>query len=197
MLKCCLTYNVYLTITMILASLTPGNWIALATILVTIIIAFLAFYGNMKTWQGKTDTSIENLAARVNRLDEKFDKYIMNSLATSKSPLKLTDEGLKIFNRPKIQEFVKAKLEEIIQRMKEVPHESAYRAQEALFNVLGYYKTGDSQVILENEAFETGQHIDILMKVIGIGIRDEVFTKLGISTDEIDKTDPNIKDPAK
>lgn len=197
MLKCCLTYNVYLTITMILASLTPGNWIALATILVTIIIAFLAFYGNMKTWQGKTDTSIENLAARVNRLDEKFDKYIMNSLATSKSPLKLTDEGLKIFNRPKIQEFVKAKLEEIIQRMKEVPHESAYRAQEALFNVLEYYKTGDSQVILENEAFETGQHIDILMKVIGIGIRDEVFTKLGISTDEIDKTDPNIKDPAK
>lgn len=59
-----------------------------------------------------------------------------------------------------------------------------------LFEVVDKFKTERYKINLENEAFETGQHIDILMKVIAIGIRDEVFARLGLKVDEIDNSKP-------
>jgi hypothetical protein len=74
--------------------------------------------------------------------------------------------------------------------MQQTPYESAYQAQEALFSVVDSYKTGSYKINLENEAFETGQHIDILMKVIAIGIRDDVFSKLNLKVENIDNSKP-------
>jgi hypothetical protein len=74
--------------------------------------------------------------------------------------------------------------------MKAVKYESAYQAQEKLFDVVDSFKTGRYKINLENEAFETGQHIDILMKVIAIGIRDEIFARLGLKVEDIDNSKP-------
>jgi hypothetical protein len=180
---------------MILATMTEGNWIA---ILVPTGLAFLAALGTIIYRQGGLDKSVAGVERKIDKIDEKFDKYLLRNVMKSKSPLSLTDEGLKIFRRDKIQVFVKSSFEEIVQKMKDIPHESAYRAQDALFGVLVVYgKDSRYQSILENEAYETGQHIDILMKIIAIGIRDEVFSRIGMSTADIDATDPNKKDPPK
>jgi c-di-AMP phosphodiesterase-like protein len=175
---------------MILGVLTSGNWLTLIAIIVPTAIIILTIWSNLKHWQVGIDTSIKYLTNRVEKLDEKFDTYVLIPLANSKSPSNLTDLGRKIFNRPKIQEFVKDNTEEIFSKMKAVKYESAYQAQEKLFDVVDSFKTGRYKINLENEAFETGQHIDILMKVIAIGIRDEIFARLGLKVEDIDNSKP-------
>jgi len=189
---------------MIQCVLTPGNWISIISIGTVIILAFLGLLGRILYKGGVLEKGLSNLEVnfekgfsnlyrKFDKLDEKFDKYILEPLANSKSPMNLTKEGQKIFNRPKIQEFVTDNIEEILKKMEEVSYESAYQAQERLFNIVDSYKTGRYQINLENEAFETGQHIDILMKVIAIGIRDKVFARLRLKVEDIDNSAP-LKD---
>ncbi|HUX56013.1 MAG TPA: hypothetical protein VMV77_03500 [Bacteroidales bacterium] len=186
---------------MILGILTSGDWIAICSIGTVVILAFLGLLGKIifkwgaldkgiTSLEGVLDKGITSLDRKFDKLDEKFDKFILQPLATNKSPLNLTEPGRKIFIRLKIQEFVKDNTEEIFLKMKETKYESAYQAQEKLFEVVDSYKTGRYQINLENEAFETGQHIDILMKVIAIGIRNEIFAKLGLKVEDIDNSKP-------
>ena len=186
---------------MILCEFTSGNLIALCSIITVVILALLGLLGKILYKGGVLDKGISSLEAsldkgistidkRFDKLDEKFDKYILQPLATSKSPLNLTEPGRKIFERPKIQEFVKDNTEEIFLKMQEIKFESAYQAQEKLFEVVDVYKTGRYKINLENEAFETGQHIDILMKVIAIGIRNDIFSRLGLKVEDIDNSKP-------
>ena len=178
---------------MIPGALTSANWISIIAIVVPLIILFLAFWSNLRYWQGRTETSIVHLGDRIKTLNEKLDKYVLQPLANSKSPLNLTELGRKIFNRPKIQEFVTDNTEEIFLKMKETKFDSAYQAQEMLFDVVDKYKAERYKINLENEAFETGQHIDILMKVIAIGIRDKIFARLGLKVDDIDNSKPTAE----
>lgn len=186
---------------MILGELTSGNLIAIGSIVTVVILALLGLLGKIlykggvldkgiSSLEVALDKGISNLDRKFDKLDEKFDKFILQPLATNKSPLNLTEPGRKIFIRLKIQEFVKDNTEEIFLKMKETKYESAYQAQEKLFEVVDSYKTGRYQINLENEAFETGQHIDILMKVIAIGIRNEIFAKLGLKVEDIDNSKP-------
>lgn len=186
---------------MILGELTSGNLIAIGSIVTVVILALLGLLGKIlykggvldkgiSSLEVALDKGISNLDKKFDKLDEKFDKFILQPLATNKSPLNLTELGRKIFIRLKIQEFVKDNTEEIFLKMKETKYESAYQAQEKLFEVVDSYKTGRYQINLENEAFETGQHIDILMKVIAIGIRNEIFAKLGLKVEDIDNSKP-------
>lgn len=175
---------------MTVCALTLTNWISIGAIVISIIIGLLAFWSSLRYWQGRTEACLTHLSERIKTLDEKFDKYVLQPLATSKSPLNLTDLGKSIFTRPKIQEFVKENIEEIALKMKEVKYDSAYQAQEMLFDVVDRFKTERYKINLENEAFETGQHIDILMKVIAIGIRDDIFARLGLKVDDIDNSKP-------
>ena len=135
--------------------------------------------------QGFIDKGIFGLDKKVDRLDDKFDQYILKPFTQTKSPISLTPEGLEMFNSSIIQEFVEANFEEIFLKMKKKTYGSAYHAQENLFAIVGSYKTGKDKINLENEAFEKGQHIDILMKIIAIGIRDKIFAKLGLNVEEI------------
>lgn len=186
---------------MILDELTSGNLIAIGSIVTVVILALLGLLGKIlykggvldkgiSSLEVALDKGISNLDRKFDKLDEKFDKFILQPLATNKSPLNLTEPGRKIFIRLKIQEFVKDNTEEIFLKMKETKYESAYQAQEKLFEVVDSYKTGRYQINLENEPFETGQHIDILMKVIAIGIRNEIFAKLGLKVEDIDNSKP-------
>ncbi|GAI94156.1 unnamed protein product, partial [marine sediment metagenome] len=109
----------------------------------------------------------------------------------AKSPFNLTESGLKIFRRPVIQEFVSNKLDEIINKIKTYKIGSAYQAQELLFAIVDAYKNhSDYKIQLENEAYKVSQHIDVLMKIIAIGIRDDVFKHLPVEVSQINKTDP-------
>lgn len=172
---------------MLLATLTAGNWIA---ILVPSGLAFLAAMGTIIYRQGTLDTSVKRMDRKLDRLDEKFDKYLMQPVSQSASPLELNDLGKKIFNKPEIQKFVEANLQSIIDKVKSYKLHSAYQAQEILFDVVDEYKKGSYRTILENVAYESAQHIDILMKVIGLGIRSEVFKHLDFEEREIDEGDP-------
>lgn len=187
---------------MIPLTLTSGDWIAICSIATVVILAFLGLLGRIIFKWGALDKGISgiedsinkgisNLDKKFDKLDDKFDRYVIQPLVVGKSPSTLTDLGRKIFNRPKIQEFVKNNIEEIFLKMGETKYESAYQAQEKLFEVVATYKTGRYQINLENEAFEAGQHIDILMKVIAIGIRDQVFSKLGLKVEDIDNSAPS------
>ena len=186
---------------MILSVLTSGDKIAIISIGSFVLLAFLGFMGKIIYKWGCLDKGVANLESaldkgissldkKFDKLDEKFDKFILKPLATGRSPLNLTTEGRKIFARPKIQEFVKANTEEIFLKMNEISYESAYQAQEELFKIVDLYKNGRYKINLENEAFETGLHIDILMKVIAIGIRNEIFSRLKLKIEDIDRSDP-------
>jgi len=174
---------------MIIDTLTTGNWIAIISIVTIVILAFLGLLGTIIYRQGSLDKGVANLDRKFDKLDEKFDKFIIQPLANNKSPLKLTESGLNIFNRPKIQQFVKANLEEITLKMRSNTYDSAYQAQEKLFAIVNSYQTEKYKINLENEAFETGLHIDILMKIIAIGIRDEIFAKLNVKIEYINNGD--------
>jgi hypothetical protein len=181
---------------MIPCVLTPGNWIAIVAVAFTVLIALLSCWSTFKHWQGKIDTGIDHLGQQIKTLDEKFDKYVLRPLATSKSPLTLTEAGRKIIERPKVQEFIKNTFEQVMMHMNSSKFDSAYQAQEKLFSVMNDFKEGAYKINLENEAFETGQHIDILMKVIAIGIRDEVFARLNLKVEDIDNSEPKIEKAA-
>lgn len=177
-------------INLVLSTLTMGNLISIGAIIGTAILALLAMLGKLLYNMGGLDKSVSNLDKKFDKIDEKLDKYIMTPLANSKSPVKLTDLGLQIFDRQKIQEFVKANYDEILTKMKSFKLSSAYEAQEKLFTLIDGYKNGKYKNELESEAFETGQHIDILMKVIAIGIRDRLFSEINFNIADIDKNNP-------
>jgi hypothetical protein len=177
----------------IFLTLNAGNWIAIASIAVVIIITFLGFLGKIIYDQGSLNTGFKMLDVKIDKLDKKFDEFILKPFATSKSPLTLTDKGNEIFNRPKIQEFVKANKNDIISKMKALNYDSAYKAQEKLFTIVDSYKGGNYKINLENEAFETGQNIDIIMRIISIGIRNDVFNQLEMKVEDIDNSDPTKK----
>ncbi len=175
-------------------TLTSGNWIAICTIGMAVIIAILGGIGRMLYKQGGLDKGVDNLDKKFDRLDEKFDKYVMRALAQGSSPLNLTDNGRKIFEDPFLQEFIKDKLEEIINQVKSYKTESAYQAQKVLFAIVDNYKKDPNYKIgFENVAFNYSEHIDILMKVIAIGIRDNVFSHLTVDVSQIDDGDPEKK----
>lgn len=177
-----------------LLTLTAGNWIAVAAIVTPIVVGVFVGIGRMLYKQGEMDTVIEGLIKTVDTLDEKFDKYVMQPLARGSSPLNLTKEGKELFDDPMVQQFIKAELDKIIDQVKATRAESAYQAQEVLFKVVEQYKDHPGyRVDLENVAFNTGHHIDILMKVIAIGIREDVFNHLTVDIADIDNSDPSLK----
>lgn len=185
---------------MILLTLSAGNWIAISTIIVGVVSSVLALIGKILYRQGGLDKSVNNLERRVenidkkvDKIDEKFDKYLLQPVSNSQSPLKLNDLGNKIFEREEIQNFVKKYLPEIVKKIKSYKFHSAYEAQEILFSIVSSYKEGESKTSLENAAYDSAQHIDILMKVIALGIRDEIFKDLEYDVDDIDKSDPKKK----
>ena len=144
-------------------------------------------------WE-RVDGNIYKIDKKVDRLGDKFDNYLMQALVKNSSPLNLTDMGRKMFAREAIQEFVSKKFADIIAKMQEHKFETAYQAQESLLSVVdGFKEDATYKTILENEAFQTGQHIDILMKVIAIGLRDRVFESLKLNVHDIDTSDPNNK----
>ena len=188
-------YSIFVNIIFnnIMLTLNAGNWIAIISIAVVIVIAFLGLLGNMLYRQGGLDKGLAMLDGKISNLDKKFDEFILRPFATSKSPLTLTDKGNEIFNRPKIQEFVKASTFDIVSKMKLLKYDSAYKAQEQLFSIVDSYKEGNYKINLENEAFETGQNIDTVMRIIAIGIRNDVFDQLNMKVEDIDNSDPAKK----
>ena len=173
---------------------TTGNWIAITAIAVPVIGAIFVGIGRMLYKQGKMDNVIEGLIKKVDTLDEKFDKYVMGPLAKGSSPLNLTKKGRELFDDSYVQQFVKNEFDEIISQVKSTRAESAYQAQEVLFTVVDKYKENPKyKVDLENVAFNSGQHIDILMKIIAIGIREDVFSHLTVDVADINETESDAK----
>jgi len=177
---------------LVILTLTTGNWIAIVSIASVIVITILGGIGRMLYKQGVLDASVENIDKKFDRLDEKFDKFLLLPLARGSSPINLTEDGEELFNHPKIQDFVNKKTDEIINKVKSFKIESAYQAQELLFDVVDQYKNDpEFKVGLENVAFAYSQHIDIIMKVIAVGIRDRVFEHLDFEIEQIDNDDPS------
>ena len=177
-----------------LLTLTAGNWIS---IFVPIGILFLGAMGTIIYRQGGLDTLVTGMDKKMDKLDEKFDKYLLREVSRSSSPLELNETGKKIFNREEIQNFVSINLDDIIVSVRSYTLHSAYQAQEILFDVVEQYKKGAYRTILENAAFESAQHIDILMKIIALGIREQVFKELKFEIEEIDDDDPSKKKKSK
>ena len=59
---------------MIFLNLTAGNWIS---IFVPIGVLFLGALGTIIYRQGGFDTLVKNMDKKIDRLDEKFDKYLL------------------------------------------------------------------------------------------------------------------------
>lgn len=173
---------------MLLLNMSTGNWIA---IFVPIGVVFLGAMGTIIYRQGGLDAIVKDISKKMDRFDEKLDKYLMQPISQSSSPLELNTLGRKIYSRPEIQKFVSKNLNEIISKVKKYKLFSAYQAQEVLFDVVDSYKKGPDRTELENAAFESAQDIDILMKVIALGIRDEVFKHLEYEINDIDGDDPD------
>jgi hypothetical protein len=172
---------------MILAEMTTGNWIA---ILVPSGIAFLGALGTIIYRQGGLDKSVLSIDFKIDKLSDKFDNFLLSSYTQKKSPLQLNEFGLKIFKDPEIQEFVKSYYEAFKNSLIELKPESAYQAQERLLEIVDKLKfEANCQKKIENFAFNAGIQVEILLKVIAIGIRDQILSEIGFSPEEIDKTE--------
>jgi hypothetical protein len=187
-----LSLNIYLT-------LTTGNWIAISAITVTAGLALLGTLGKLLYDQGALnssvkaiDSSVKTIDGKVDKLADKFDNLLLGKFTQSKSPLQLNENGLKIFNEPEIKEFVKKYYDLFKNNLIALNPETAYQAQQKLLEVVDKLKfEPDCQKMIENFAFNSGLQVEILLKLIAIGIRDQILSEIGFSPDEIDKTEPH------
>ncbi|NQU87434.1 MAG: hypothetical protein HQ541_16900 [Mariniphaga sp.] len=168
-------------------------------LIITGVLALMGTLASLIYKQGNIDGKIIAVSDKVDvvdykveKLSDKFDNFLMRPWAEGQSPVKLTKLGVDIYAKEQIKKFVAEKFDEILSRLNDAKPISAYGAQEQLFDIVNSYKNDkEYKVILENEAFKAGQHIDILLKVIAIGMRDEVFNQLHFNVDHIDETNPN------
>jgi hypothetical protein len=128
------------------------------------------------------------IETQISSINNKIDNLIIGGIATSQSPLRLNDNGLKIFKQSKIGDVILNKYQDIIAAIKIKEPKNAYQTQQYLFEEILMLKNNIDLInAIETGAFLSGSTIDIVLYTGALHIRDKVVAEFGFNIWDIDK----------
>jgi hypothetical protein len=120
----------------------------------------------------------------------------VNPYAKRKSPISLTDEGIKVVQELNADNIIVRNWEKIYECLeKNVFNKNAYDIQEYCMFTASvepelFFEQNDV-IEIKNYAYKNGHPLQVYMQLIGILIRDRYLKEKGINLTDIDKHDPN------
>lgn len=179
------------------SKLNTGEWIAILSFVLTVIVALGALIIVVIKFSYKAGgimAAIDKMVPLVDKIAVIEDRVISmweRKVTVSNSPMKLNEVGSKIFEDSGIFLFLEKHKEEIIKKVRLMNPSNAYQAQEVIITVLKTYKMNPSCIEqLEKGAFDSGSDVDTVLFVAAIAVRDEILTEMGFENSDIDNHDP-------
>ncbi len=159
-----------------------ANWLWVLNPIVLLVLAIVGATWKLGSWKGSVDKALGALHKAIDRLEKKFDRFEkkIDALPTqafaSGSPLRLTEFGEKLSREIKAKEWAAALAPALIKKCEDkVPYEVQQICIEYAKTEL--QPTTDEDTALKVCAYENGIEVEIVRKVSGIELRDEVLTK--------------------
>lgn len=151
----------------------------------------------------KSDLILQRLADIGAKVDLIFGKGEL-SFAQSKSPISLTERGLKFYNELNLNKIIDnhwdswlTQMIKLIENRKEEGKVvNAYDIQKISFDLFDDFPSmidNDELDKIKSHAFENGIDLILYDSLFQVPVRDRLLKYLGLSVDDIDKHHPNSK----
>ncbi len=142
-----------------------------------------------ETLNNEIKPDLKEVRERFIIVEERVDTIWKDRLAPARSPRQLNDMGQNILTGSGIKEIVDTRKEQLLELVKAKNITNAYDAEEAVLSVVIELpeRYPDMMEKLKTGAFRVGADVDAVLFVGGIYLRNEIFSKLGFSLEDLDK----------
>lgn len=166
-----------------------------------IIIGVPFLFWKVPVWKTKIESDIENIKEKIKGLESKYEKIYDilvgiagEPLVKRTSPLTLTDFGNEISEQIGAADIAKIYAEKLSANTKNL---NAYQVQEYCFHyceekLLDDLKENNPSQYesIHAAAFDNGMEIEKITRVVGIKLRDAIFSITGTPHSDIDQRSP-------
>lgn len=158
------------------------------TIGIPSIVVCLVYIGRKLQVLDTVEKQVGDIYERFIKVEERVNTLWGRNVATSNSPRKLNEYGLKVLNESGIKEIIEEKKNTLLPLVKAKGTTNAYDAEQAVLAVVEKLPEHCPDVIdrLKTGAFNAGATLDTVLLVGGLHLRDLIFPDLGFSVEEID-----------
>jgi hypothetical protein len=169
----------------------------LITIGVSFVTSALTAFAIVAYRMGRYSEKIDqlekcNLNQRLSKLEGQFEQSA--PLTRRKSPVSLSDRGMKVLLDSGGKAFVDENFEHLHKTIEAKKPETAYDVQEIAKSVIASLKDDSRINPMKDYLFKEGMTIDDLFVVLGVYLRDKVLQAKGWNSEDIDKHDPGSKE---
>jgi hypothetical protein len=190
--------------------MNPGDWIALAALVVTIIGAIIIAscgWSKINTIVTRIDDLLEkeikpvlkatndrtiDIDKRLGIVEFAMRQKLTDEFAPGNSPRKLNDKGHRILQDSGIKEVVDHEKAYLLGLVKSADPKNAYDAESVILGIMSGLLDHKPEYAekLKNWAFQSGTDVQTALLVGGFYLRDTIFPDLGFTLDDIDKKPP-------
>lgn len=121
---------------------------------------------------------------------------VKNPYAEQHSPMRLTDEGIRVRDLIKAPDLLKKYEEKLYACVDKTKMNNAYDIQVEAFKVVSekLYSFFDEKetIFIKNIAYRLGKNIDAFLIIFQVLFRDALLAKYNMLVDDIDKHKPNV-----
>lgn len=148
--------------------------------------------GLMKTLADELKPDLKDVRERFSSVETQVRTLWQDRFSAAHSPRQLNTRGKKILGESGIKEIVDEKKETLTKLVQDRKPTTAYDAERIITSVVNDLPKHCPDIIdrLKDGAFKSGETISTLLFVGGIHLRNEIFSTLGFSLDEIERTMP-------
>jgi hypothetical protein len=131
----------------------------------------------------KTTECIPNMRERLARVEE--GKANISDYIQSKSPLSLTDKGKLVLYESDGHNFIEKNKQALLDEIKSKIPKTAYDVQTYSEEVIKEKSNQESFNSIKNYAFKEGIELGIIIKIMGIYLRDFALSDNGFAINEL------------
>lgn len=164
-----------------------------ASTIIAIINLVITLIG-ISYWFGKYAEKINNLeknSASIQDLRERLAKVeagkanISSQYFQANSPLSLTDKGKAVLLDSSGKDYIEKNKDVLLKQIKERSPKNAYDVQEYSIDIIKSKTQLDDFNPIKNYAFKEGLDFDLVIKILGIYLRDFALIDNGFNINEL------------
>ena len=166
---------------------------SLVVVIATICIAWgklkTLVEGIQKTLNEEIKPDLKNVRERFVVVEARVDTIWKDTFAPAHSPRQLNENGEKILEGSGVKEVINAEKERLLNLIKEKKITNAYDAEAAIIDVVMELPKHCPGMVekLKTGAFRVGAEVGAVLFVGSVYLRNEIFSELGFSLDDLDK----------
>jgi hypothetical protein len=142
------------------------------------------------TLKDKIEPELKDVREKFSSVKDRVETLWQDKFAIARSPRQLNERGMEILKGSGIKSILERMKAKLLVAIRAKNPQNAYDAEQTVLEVVAEMPKYCPGVIdeLKNGAFKAGQNIDTVLLVGGIYFRNQVFSELGFSLTDLDKT---------